>query len=69
MLNSEWCDLNNKGNIMKLHDKCPNPRCNCQKIITFTPHQYMLESGSIKGKLQKFFKGTKRVGTVLLGRA
>ena len=60
MSNSAWCDLNNKGNILKLHDKCPNPKCNCQKIITFTPNQYMLEGGSIKSKLQKNFRGTKK---------
>ena len=56
---SAWCDLNSKGNLLKLHDKCPNPKCNCQKIITFTPHQYMLEGGSIKSKLQKIFEGTQ----------
>ena len=59
MSSSEWCDLNSKGNILKLHDKCPNLKCNCQKIITFTPHQYVLEGGSIKRKLQKIFKGTQ----------
>ena len=59
MSNSAWCDLNSKGNLLKLHDKCPNPKCNCQKIITFTPHQYMLEGGSIKSKLQNSFKGTQ----------
>ena len=59
MSNSAWCDLNDKGNILKLHDKCPNPKCNCQKIINLTPHQYMLEGGSIKSKLQKFFRGTQ----------
>ena len=58
--NQAWTDLNSKGNILKLHDKCPNPRCGCQKIITFTPHQYMLEGGSIKSKLQKIFRGTKK---------
>ena len=56
---SAWTDLNSQGNILKLHDKCPNPKCNCQKVITFTPHQYMLEGGSIKNKLQKIFKGTQ----------
>ena len=56
---SAWTDLNSQGNILKLHDKCPNPKCGCQKIITFTPHQYMLEGGSIKSKLQKIFKGTQ----------
>ena len=60
MSNSAWIDLNSKGNILKLHDKCPNPKCGCQKIITFTPHQYMLEGGSTKSKLQKIFRGTKK---------
>ena len=59
MSNQAWTDLNSKGNILKLHDKSPNPKCGCQKIITFTPHQYMLEGGSIKSKLQKIFKGTQ----------
>ena len=59
MSNSARTDLNSQGNILKLHDKCPNPKCGCQKIITFTPHQYMLEGGSIKSKLQNFFEGTK----------
>ena len=58
MSSSAWCDLNSKGNIIKLHDKCPNPEGGCQKIITATPHQYMLEGGSIKSKLQKIFKRT-----------
>ena len=58
MSNSAWCDLKSKRKILKLRDKCPNPKCNCQKMITFTPHQYMLEGGSIKTKLQKIFTGT-----------
>ena len=24
MSNSAWTDLNSKGNMLKLHDKCPN---------------------------------------------
>ena len=59
MSNSALTDLNSKGNILKLHDKCPNLKCGCQKIITFTLHQYMLEVGSIKSKLQKIIKGTQ----------
>ena len=59
MSNSAWNDLNSKGNILKLHDKCPNPKCGCQKSITFTPHQYMLEGVLIKSKLQNIIKGTK----------
>ena len=59
MSNQAWTDFNYQGNILKLHDNCPNPKCGCQKIITFTPHQYMLEGGSIRSKLQKFFRGTQ----------
>ena len=60
MSNSARTDLNSKGNIMKLHGNCPNPKYGCQKFITFTPHQYMLEGRSIESKLQKFFRGTKK---------
>ena len=59
MLNSAWCDLNENCTALKLHDMCLNPKCNCQKQITFTPRQFQLEDGSIKNKLQKFFKGTQ----------
>ena len=51
MSKSAWCDLNSKGNILKLHDKCSDPKYNCQKVITFTPDQYMPDGGSIKSKL------------------
>ena len=33
MSNSAWCDLNSKGDILQLHEKCPNPKCNCQKSL------------------------------------
>ena len=59
MSNSAWCDLISKCDILKLHGKCPNSKCNCQKIITFTPRQNMLEGVSIKCKLQKNSKGTQ----------
>ena len=45
MSTSASCDLNSKVDILKLHDKCPNPKSNCQKVITFTPRQYLLEGG------------------------
>ena len=64
--NSAWCDLKSKGNILELHDKCPNPKFNCQKAITFTPHQNMLERGSIKSKLQKIIRGTQTAGNKFL---
>ena len=57
MSNSAWCDLNSQGDTLKLHDKCA--QCNSQKLITFTPRQYMLEGGSIQNKLQRIFRGGK----------
>ena len=60
MSNSAWCDSNINGDILKQHDKCPNLKSNCRKVITFTPHQYMLKGGSIRSKLQKIFRGTKK---------
>ena len=59
MSNSASCDLNSKGDIKKLLDKCPNPKINCQKLVTLTPKQLQLEGGSIKSKLQKIFKVTQ----------
>ena len=59
MSNSAWCDLNKNCTVLKLHDMCHNPKCNCQKMITFTPNQFQLEGGSIKSKLQKIFRGTQ----------
>ena len=46
--NSAWCDLNSKGDILKLHDICLIPKCKCQKQIIFTPRQTEKEGGSIK---------------------
>ena len=31
MSNISWCDLNNRGNLLEVHDMCPNPKCKCPK--------------------------------------
>ena len=36
MSNSAWCDKN--CTVLKLHDMCHNPKCKCQKQITFSPN-------------------------------
>ena len=59
MLNSAWCDLNRNCTVLKLHDMCHNPKCKCQKQITFTPKQFQLEGCSIKSKFKKKFEGTQ----------
>ena len=43
MSDSAWCDLNSKGDLLKLHDTCPNKKCNCQKQIIFTPNHFLPE--------------------------
>ena len=57
MSNSAWCDLNSKGDILKLHDRCA--KCNSQKLITFTPRQYMLEGTGFRNTMKKIFKGSQ----------
>ena len=59
MSNSACRDLNKVFNVLKLHDMCHNPKCNCQKQITFTPKQFQLEGGSIKNNSKSNFKGTQ----------
>ena len=59
MSNSAWCDLNKNCTVLKLHDMCHNPKCKCQKQITFSPNQFQLEGGSIKNKLKSIFRGTR----------
>ena len=60
MSNSAWCDVNKNCTLLKLHDMCHNPKCKCQKQITFTPKQFHLESELIKSKLQKIFRRTNK---------
>ena len=46
--------------VLKLHDMCHNPKCKCQKQITFTPKQYMLEGNAFKNTMKKTFRGSQR---------
>ena len=59
MSNNAWCYLNCKGDILKPHYKSPNPKCNCQKLISFTPRQTMLECNGFKNTMKKIFRGSQ----------
>ena len=59
MSNSAWCDLNKNCTVLNLHDMWHNPKCKCQKQITFSPKQFQLEGGSIESELKSIFRGTK----------
>ena len=60
------CDLNSKGDILKLHDMCSKPKCCCQKRISFTPRQFQLEEAGFKSKMAKLFKGTPSAWNMFL---
>ena len=62
MSNTAWCDLNKNCTVLKLHDMCHNPKCKCQKQITFTRNQFQLEGNGFKNKLQKKLKEHKLLG-------
>ena len=61
MSNSVWCDSNSKGDKLKLHDLCHNPKFECQKQITFTPRHIRLEGSGFKYTLRKSYKGTEKM--------
>ena len=60
MSNVACCDLNSKGDNLKLQDMCRNPKYKSQKQITFTPGQFQLEVDGFRNKLRKIFRGTKK---------
>ena len=62
MSNSAWCDSNKNCTVLKLHDMCNNPKCNCQKQITFSPGQLQLESNGFKNTMKKILKGSQTRG-------
>ena len=41
MSNLSWCDLKNKGNLLKVHDM--SPKCKCLEQITCSPNHTHLE--------------------------
>ena len=55
MSSSARCDLNSKGDTLMLHDICNNPKCKCQKQITFTPRQFQMEGSGFKKSIEEIF--------------
>ena len=62
MSNSAWCDLNRNCTVLKLHEMCHNPKCKCQKQITFGPNQFQLEGAGFKNTRKKCLKGPNQPG-------
>ena len=38
---------------------CHNPKCKCQKQITFSPNQFQMQGSGFKNKLKSIFRGTQ----------
>ena len=68
MSNSAWCDWNSKGDVLKLHDRCPNAKCIRQKQNTFAPRKFQME-GNVFKKMAKYFKSTQTAGNKFLNPA
>ena len=62
MSNSAWCDLNKDCTVLNLHNVCHNPKCNCQKKITFRSKQFQFEGAGFKKTLKKLPKGSQTAG-------
>ena len=62
MSNSAWCDMNKNCTVLKLHDMCHNPKCKCQKQITFSPKQFQLEAADFKNTMKKYLKDLIQLG-------
>ena len=61
-----WRELNSEGDILKLHDMCPNSKCNCWKQITFNIRQLQLKGSGFENKLKKILKGTEKAWNIFL---
>ena len=57
--NSAWCGSNKNCTVLKFYDMCYNPKCKCQKMITFSPNQFKLEGVGFKNTMKKIFKGSQ----------
>ena len=63
MSHSACGDLNKNCTVLKIHDMCHNPKCKCQKQITFSPREFQLEGAGFKNTMKKkYLKAAKQHG-------
>ena len=61
MSNSAWCDSHSKRDILKLHEYCYNPKCKCEKQITFTTRKVQLEGAGFEKEIKNIQRKLKSV--------
>ena len=59
--NISLCDLNSEGNLLKVHDMCPKPKCKCQKQITSRPNQFQLKRAGFEHSMKDFSGETEKI--------
>ena len=64
MSNSACCDQNKNCTVLKLHDMFHNPKCKCQKILTFSPNQFQLEDAGFENTIKKYLRDLKQLGII-----
>ena len=52
MSNTVWCDLNSRGDLLKLH----------VKMISFTPNQTQMEAAALKSKFHNILGVPNQLG-------
>ena len=65
MSNLAWSDLSKGCTVLKLHDMCQNPKCNCQKQITFAPKHFNWKVVRLEVNSRKFLRGDKWLGIII----
>ena len=61
-------ESNNKGDVWKFFDLCPNNKWNCQKQNTFTSRKFQLEENFYKKELENN-EGTENAWKIFLKTA
>ena len=52
--------------VLNLHDMCHNPKCNCQKQITFTLKQFQLQGNGFRNTMNKISRGCQTAWNTFL---
>ena len=66
MNNSAWCDLNKNCTVLKFHDARHNPKCKCQKQITFGPNHIQIKGIGFEKTMRKTIRGSQTAGNKFL---
>ena len=64
MSNLAWCDLNKNCTVLKLHDMCHNPKCNCQKQKLLLVNNFNKKVVQSKANFKSYLEERKLLGLI-----